>query len=181
MPVAVACLKSIEQTLPSNLKRDLPYEGRFIDGIRATPQARHDMKLAFLALFAALCLPTWADTPDVSIPAATIERIKPTDLVEVTGTNDAGGAENFSIHNAKALAQFIGFLTSERYTAVPKSLKPEFKQRSIYQVRLSAQGQTLLELSIIGDSILDIPNEDAYYMESDRHSDNLLAPLLRLR
>jgi len=139
------------------------------------------MKLAFLALFAALCLPTWADTPDVSIPAATIERIKPTDLVEVTGTNDAGGAENFSIHNAKALAQFIGFLTSERYTAVPKSLKPEFKQRSIYQVRLSAQGQTLLELRIIGDSILDLPNEDAYYMESDRHSDNLLAPLLRLR
>jgi hypothetical protein len=143
------------------------------------------MKLAILALLAALFvvtgLPAFAETPDVSIPAAWIERIKPTDLVEVKGTNDAGGAEDFSIHNAKALAQFIGFLTSERYTAVPKSLKPEFKQHSIYQVRLSARGQTLMELRIIGDSILDIPDTDSYYMESDRHSDNLLAPLLRLR
>jgi hypothetical protein len=101
--------------------------------------------------------------------------------VEVAGTNDMGGAENFSIHNAQAIAQFVRFLTSDRYTAVPKSLNPQFKALSIYQVRLSGQGQLLLELRIIGDTILDLPNEPDFYMQSDRHSDNLLAPLLRLR
>jgi hypothetical protein len=134
--------------------------------------------LALLLLSASLA---FADTPDVSIPDADIARIKPTDFVEVTGTNDLGGPENFSIHDAKAIAQFIGFLTSERYTAVPKNLKPDFKSQSAYDVRLSAQGQPLLELRIVADSILDIPGEPVYYMESDRHSDILLAPLLRLR
>ena len=37
------------------------------------------------------------------------------------------------------------------------------------------------ELQVIADSVLDIPNDDSFYMESDRHSDILLAPLLRLR
>jgi hypothetical protein len=139
------------------------------------------MKFALLALFVVLCSSVRADTPDVSIPDAWIQRIKATDEVEVSGTNDLGGAENFTIHDAKAIAQFVGFLTSDRYTAVPKDLKPQFKSLSRYDVRLSAQGQPLLELRIIGDSILDIPQESSFYMESDRHSDNLLAPLLRLR
>jgi hypothetical protein len=139
------------------------------------------MKFALLAVLVILGSGARADTPDVSIPDAWIQRIKATDEVEVSGTNDLGGAENFTIHNARAIAQFIGFLTSDRYIAVPKDLKPQFKSLSRYAVRLSSQGQPLLELRIIGDSILDIPQETFFYMESDRHSDNLLAPLLRLR
>jgi hypothetical protein len=139
------------------------------------------MKFALLALIVALSTLAPADGPDVAIPAAWIPRLQPADLVEVSGTNDAGGAENFSIHDMKALHQFVGFLTSQRYIAVPKDLKPDFKSKSIYQVRLSAQGQPIVELRIIGDSILDFPDEPNYYVESDRHSDNLMAPLLRLR
>jgi hypothetical protein len=139
------------------------------------------MKFALLVFVAAIGSKAWAGTLDVTIPAPWVERIKTTDYVEVSGTNDRGGAENFTIHDEKAVAQFVGFLTSERYTAVPKDLKPQFKSQSIYHVRLSAQGQPLLDFRIIGDSILDIPNEPDFYVESDRHSDNLLAPLLRLR
>ncbi len=138
------------------------------------------MKFALLVLLA-LCTPALGDTPDISIPERYVTLIKSTDLVEVTGTNDMGGAEDFSIHNAKAISQFIQLLTSERYTAVPKSLKPEFKSLSSYKVRLSSNGAPVLELQIIADSVLDIPGETSFYMESDRHSDNLLAPLLRLR
>jgi hypothetical protein len=138
------------------------------------------MKFVLIA-FAALCLPAFAGTPDVAIPDQYLAPIKTTDLVEVTGTNDLGGAEDFSIHNAKAISQFVAFLTSERYNAVPKSLNPDFKSHSLYKVRLSSHGTPVLELKIIADSILDLPNEPSYYMESDRHSDNLLAPLLRLR
>jgi hypothetical protein len=39
----------------------------------------------------------------------------------------------------------------------------------------------VLQIQVIADSVLDIPNDASYYMESDRHSDNLMAPLLRLR
>jgi hypothetical protein len=139
------------------------------------------MKFALLACFAVLCLPANASTPDVSIPDHYISLIKTTDLVEVTGTNDLGGAENFSIHNAKAISQFLQLLTSDRYTAVPKNLKPEFKSMSSYKVSLTSNGTPVLEFQVIADSVLDIPGETSYYMESDRHSDNLMAPLLRLR
>lgn len=139
------------------------------------------MKFALLACLTLLYLPAFAGTPDVSIPDRYISLIKTTDLVEVSGTNDLGGAENFSIHDAKAISQFVKFLTSDRYNAVPKDLKPEFKSMSSYKVSLSSHGTPVLELQIIADSVLDIPGETSFYMESDRHSDNLMAPLLRLR
>jgi hypothetical protein len=139
------------------------------------------MKLLLVVFLAVSCLAAYGDTPDISIPASDIELIKTTDYVEVTGTNDKGGKEDFSIHNSKAISQFVQLLTSERFTAVPKSLKPDFKSLSSYDVRLSANGAPVLELQIIGDSVLDIPNDTSYYMQSDRHSDNLLAPLMRLR
>jgi len=132
---------------------------------------------AFLAVFSSFAL---ADTPDISIPERYIEQIKTADYVEVSGTNDAGGAENFAVNDRKAIRQFIEFLTSDRYLAVPKDLKPKFKSLSSYQVRLSAKGVPLLELQVIADSILDIPNETSFYMESDGYPDNLMAPLLRL-
>jgi hypothetical protein len=139
------------------------------------------MKFTLLACLALFCSSAFADTPDISIPESTIKLIKTTDCVDVTGTNDLGGAENFTIHNAKAISQFVQFLTSARYTAVPKDPKPEFKSLSSYKVRLSANGAPVLEFQIIADSILDLPNETSYYMESDRHSDNIMAPLMRLR
>jgi len=139
------------------------------------------MKFTLLACLALFCSSAFADTSDISIPESTIKLIKTTDCVDVTGTNDLGGAENFTIHNAKAISQFVQFLTSARYTAVPKDPKPEFKSLSSYKVRLSANGAPVLEFQIIADSILDLPNETSYYMESDRHSDNIMAPLMRLR
>jgi hypothetical protein len=119
--------------------------------------------------------------PDISISQHDIDRIKTTDYIEISGTNDLGGAENFTIHNTKAIAQFVGFLTSDRFTAVPKSHKLHFKSLSSYKIRLSAKGSTVLEFQLIGDSALDIPGETEFYVESDRYSDNLMAPLLRLR
>lgn len=139
------------------------------------------MKLVLLAFLAVLSFPLYGSTPDVSIPDRYIALIKTTDYVEVTGTNDRGGQEDFSIHNAKAISQFVQFLTSERYTAVPKSLKPDFKSKSAYQVRLSANGTLLLEFRVVADSVLDLPDETFFYMESDRYSDNIMAPLMRLR
>lgn len=135
------------------------------------------------ALFACVAFSSSAfgDTPDISIPDRYIQLIKTTDSVDVSGTNDLGGAEDFTIHDAKAIHQFVQFLTADRYNAVPKDLKPEFKSMSSYKVRLSANGATVLEFQMIADSILDIPGETSFYMESDRHSDNLMAPLLRLR
>ena len=123
----------------------------------------------------------FGDTPDITIPEHDVALIKSADYVEVSGTNDLGGAENFTIHNAKAISQFVQFLTSERFIAVPKDLKPQFKSLSSYKVRLSAKGAPVLELQIIADSVLDIPSESSFYMQSDRHSDNFMAPLLRLR
>ena len=117
----------------------------------------------------------------MTIPEKYIPLIKTTDLVEVTGTNDLGGSEDFSINDAKAIRQFVELLTSDRYTAVPKDLKPKFKSLSFYHVRLSAKGVPILEFQMIADSILDIPKETFYYMESDRYSENIMAPLLRLR
>jgi len=139
------------------------------------------MKFVLLAFLTIFCSPVYGDTPDISIPERCIELMKTTDYVEVSGTNDMGHPENFTIHNSKAISQFVQLLTSDRYTAVPKDLKPQFKSLSSYQVRLSGGGALLLELRIIADSILDIPNETVFYMQSDRHSDNLMAPLLRLR
>jgi len=139
------------------------------------------MKSIICACLTLLCSAAYAGKPDISIPESTIKLIKTTDCVEVTGTNDMGGAENFTIHNAKAIGQFVKFLTSDIYLAVPKEPKPEFKSLSRYKVRLSCQGAPVLEFDVVADSILDLPNETSYYMESDRHSDNLMAPLLRLR
>jgi hypothetical protein len=139
--------------------------------------------MRFLPLALALLCSSfaWGDTPDISIPNPDVEIIKTVDYVQVSGTNDSGGREDFDIHNAKAIGQFVQFLTSDRYAAVPKSLKPEFKSRSSYKVLLWSKGTKVLELQVIADSILDIPGDVSYYMQSDRHSDNLMAPLLRLR
>jgi hypothetical protein len=134
--------------------------------------------LALGALFVAIGL---AKASDISIPQRDIDLIRTADLVEVSGTNDLGGAEDFSIHDRKAIRQFTGLLSDNRYTAAPKSLKPKFKSASAYKIRLSSQGVPVLELTIIGDSILDIPGDPMFYVESDSYSENLMAPLLRLR
>jgi hypothetical protein len=139
------------------------------------------MKLALLAYAVLFVSTAHADTPDIAIPDSASALIKTTDYVEVTGTNQLGGKEDFSIHNAKAIGQFVQLLTAERYNAVPKNLNPNFKSRSRYDVRLFAHGAPILELHVIADSVIDLPNETSFYMESDRHSDILLAPLLRLR
>ena len=139
------------------------------------------MKLALLACVALFASTAYADTPDITIPDNAIALIKTTDYVEVTGTNQLGGKEDFAIHDAKAIGQFVKLMTAERYNAVPKSLKPDFKSRSRYDVRLFSHGAPIFELQIIADSVIDLPNETSFYMESDRHSDILLAPLLRLR
>jgi hypothetical protein len=139
------------------------------------------MKLLFFAAICLFCSSAVADTPDVAIPESTRSLIKSTDFVEVKGTNDRGGQEDFTIHNDKAIRQFIGFLTSKRFTTAPKDLKPQFKSLSAYKVRLSSKGVLLLEFQVIADSVLDLPEETVFYVESDRHSDNLMAPLLRLR
>jgi hypothetical protein len=134
--------------------------------------------LALVALFVAIGL---AEASDVSIPQRDIDLIRTVDLVEVSGTNDLGGAENFSIHDRKAIRQFTDLLADDRYIAAPKSLKPKFKSASAYKIRLSSQGVPVLELTVIGDSILDIPGDPMFYVESDSYSENLMAPLLRLR
>jgi hypothetical protein len=139
------------------------------------------MRLLVFALLAGLSTSAFASPSDVSIPDRDTELIKATDDVEVSGTNDLGGIENFAIHDPKAIGQFIQLLTDDRYTAVAKNLKPNFKSLSAYKVRLSAKGAPLLELRIIADTVLDLPNEDSFYMESDQYSENLMAPLMRLR
>jgi hypothetical protein len=139
------------------------------------------MKALLLLAGFFLSLPVFADPPEIRIPQHDIELIKSADFVEVTGTNTHGGAEAFTIHNAKAIKQFVELLTSQRYNAVPKSLKPDFKSPSRYDVKLSSGGTQVFELQVVADSVLDIPGDDLFYMESSRHSDVLLAPLLRLR
>jgi hypothetical protein len=141
----------------------------------------NSLKLLLFFILALGSASVFGDTPDIAIPEPCATLIKTADYVEVVGTNDMGGAEDFSIHNAKAISQFVQLLTSERYIAVPKNLNPKFKSKAAYKVRLSAKGNPVLEFEIIADSVLDLPGETSFYMQSDRHSDNLLAPLLRLR
>ncbi len=118
---------------------------------------------------------------DVAIPSKDIVLMKSADDVQVVGTNDLGGAENFEIHDIKAIREFIGLLTDDRYTTAPKSLKPQFKSASAYTVRLLSKGAPVLELKVIADSVLDLPGDPMFYLEDDRYSENLMAPLLRLR
>jgi hypothetical protein len=139
------------------------------------------MRFAFLACLAIFSLPAWGDATNIAIPDREAELIRTADYVEVSGTNDLGGIENFVIHDSKAIRQFIEFLTSNRYIAVPKNLKPNFKSLSVYDVRLSSKGAPVLELRVIADSVLDLPNAPSYYMESDQYTANIMAPLLRLR
>ena len=140
------------------------------------------MKVLLVVAAVFLSLPALADLPEISIPQRDIDLIKSTDFVEVDGTNTYGGAESFTIHDAKAIKEFVELLTSERYNAVPKSLKPDFKSPSRYDVKLSSNGTVALELQVIADSVLDFHGDDSFYVESSRHSDDvLLAPLLRLR
>ena len=122
-----------------------------------------------------------ARATDVGIPERDADLIKSADAVEVTGTSDSRAPEAFTIHDRKAILQFADLLTSDRYTAVPKSLKPKFKAPSSYKIRLMAGNSVVMELQVIGDSILDIPSEPMFYMESESYSENLMAPLLRLR
>lgn len=107
--------------------------------------------------------------------------MKSADIVKVSGTNERGVQQDFAIHDWKAIKQFVELLTSPRYVAVPKNLDPHFKSLSRYKVRLSSKGTVVLELQIIADSVLDIPNDTSFYMQSARHSDVLMGPLLKLR
>jgi len=128
-----------------------------------------------------LSLPVLAGQPEITIPRPDIDLIKTTDAVDVTGTNSHGGAENFTVHNAKAIKEFVGLLTSERYIAVPKNLKPDFKSPARYDIKLSSNGNMILEFQIIADDVLDFPGDPNFYMQSERHDDIIPAPLLRLR
>jgi hypothetical protein len=139
------------------------------------------LKICLLALITLFVTTGGAKASDTSIPQHDIDLIMTADLVEVSGTNDLGGAENFGIHDRKAIKQFTDLLTADRYIAAPKSLQPKFKSASSYKIRFSSQGVTVLELTIIGDSILDIPGDPMFYVEADSYTENLMAPLLRLR
>ena len=139
------------------------------------------MKICLLVLAVLFVAIDLAEASDIAIPQHDIDLVRTADLVEVSGTNDLGGAESFSIHDRKTIRQFTDLLTDDRYIAAPKSLKPKFKSASAYKIRFSSQGAPVLELMIIGDSILDIPGDPMFYMESDSYSENLMAPLLRLR
>ncbi len=139
------------------------------------------MKFALLLLAAFLSMPAQAEPPEISIPANDIALIKSGDLVEVSGTNNRGTQQDFAIHDWKAIKQFVELITSPRYVAVPKTLDPQFKSLSRYKVRLSSKGQVVFELQVVADSVLDIPNDPSFYMQSERHSDVLLGPLLKLR
>ncbi len=139
------------------------------------------MKNSLPALLSLLLVMDVAKATDVSIPQRDIDLARTADLVEVSGTNDLGGAEAFSIQDRKALRQFIDLLTDDRYTTAPKSLKPQFKSLSSYRVRLSSHGAPVLEFQVIADTVLDLPGDPLYYVESDSYAENLMAPLLRLR
>ena len=139
------------------------------------------MKLALLAFAAFLSISAQAEPPEISIPEKDITLMKSADIVKVSGTNERGVQQDFAIHDWKAIKQFVELLTSPRYVAVPKNLDPHFKSLSRYKVRLSSKGTVVLELQIIADSVLDIPNDTSFYMQSARHSDVLMGPLLKLR
>jgi len=139
------------------------------------------MKLALLVFAALFSLCAQAEPPEISIPEKDITQIKSADLVEVSGTNERGVQQDFSIHNWKAIKQFVELLSSPRYVAVPKNLDPHFKSLSRYKVRMSSNGTVVFELQIIADSVLDIPDDASFYMQSARHTDVLMGPLLKLR
>jgi len=139
------------------------------------------MKLALLAVAAFLSISAQAEPPEISIPEKDITLMKSADLVEVSGTNERGVQQDFAVHNWKAIKQFVELLTSPRYVAVPKNLDPHFKSLSRYKVRMSSNGTVVLELQIIADSVLDIPDDASFYMQSARHTDILMGPLLKLR
>ena len=139
------------------------------------------MKFVLLVLAVFFSLPVLGDNPEISIPEHDIALIKTADFVEVSGTNDEGREEDFTVHDWKAIKQFMELITSARFIAVPKNLDPHFKSLSRYKVRMSAKGTVVFELQVVADSVLDIPNDASFYMQSDRHSDVLLAPLLKLR
>ena len=139
------------------------------------------MKALLLTAAVFLALPALAAPPEIRIPQGDIELIRTTGSVEVTGTNNHGQPEAFTVHDSKAIKEFVGLLTSERYNAVPKNLKPDFKSPSRYDVKLSSNGNVILEFQVIADDVLDFTGDDNFYMESERYSDILLAPLLRLR
>ncbi len=139
------------------------------------------MRAVLPAVILLLAGPLLIEAKDITISEKDIALMKTADDVHVSGTNDLGGAENFEIHNIKAIREFIGLLTDDRYTAAPKSLKPKFKSLSTYTVRLSAKGSPVMELRVIADSVLDLPGDPMFYVESDSYSANLMAPLLRLR
>jgi hypothetical protein len=122
-----------------------------------------------------------AEPAPIRLPDADVALIKTADAVEVDGTNADGVVETFTVHNAKALKEFVALLTDDRYIAVPKSLKPDFKSKSRYRVRLLSHGALVLELQVIAMAVLDLPNDPSYYMEAERYSDLLMAPLRRLR
>ena len=137
------------------------------------------MKLALLALPLLLAIGPGDST--IRIPEDDIALIKSADTIDVDGTDAYGNAESFTIHNAKAIKEFVGLLTDDRYVAVAKSLKPDFKSKSSYKVRFLSNGAPVLEMQVIAMSVLDIPNDPSYYMEAERYSDLLMAPLRRLR
>jgi hypothetical protein len=139
------------------------------------------MKLALLAFAALLSISAQAEPPEISIPDKDIALMKSADLVEVSGTNERGVQQDFAVHNWKAIKQFVELLASPRYIAVPKNLDPHFKSLSRYKVRMSSNGTVVLELQIIADSVLDIPDDSSFYMQSARHTDILMGPLLKLR
>jgi hypothetical protein len=139
------------------------------------------MKTGLLSLLFLVLGLGGANASDLRIPEKDIDLMRTTDHIDVTGTNDLGGQEAFSIQDRKAIRQFIDLLTDDRYTAAPKSLRPKFKSLSIYQVRLSSNGASVLEFRVIADSVLDLPGDPMFYLESDQYSANLMAPLLRLR
>lgn len=138
------------------------------------------MKL-ILTFAALLYLAGSTEPPPISIPQRDIDLIKMADDVKVTGTNDLGGAEAFAVNDPKAIRQFVELLTSERYVPVPKSPSPDFKSLSRYDVQLFSKGTLVFQLQIVAISVLDIPGDNQFYMESSRYSEVLLAPLLRLR
>lgn len=139
------------------------------------------MNRAFIFLAISILCPVLGKASTIAIPDKDIALIQTSDYVQIVGTNDLGGAENFDIHNIKAIREFIGLLTSDRFTVAPKSLKPQFKSLSRYKVRLFCKGSPVIELSVIADSVLDLPDDPMFYVEGDSYSANLMAPLLRLR
>ena len=139
------------------------------------------MKFALLVFAAFLSISAQAEPPEISIPEKDITLMKSADIVEVSGTNERGVQQDFAVHDWKAIKQFVELLASPRYVAVPKNLDPHFKSLSRYKVRLSSKGTMVLELQIIADSVLDIPDDTSFYMQSARHSDVLMGPLLKLR